>query len=552
MNEHVVSILLNRNNSFPDITNLQLLDAISNQRSGLNLEKLKKLLDMKKANPLSVSYLLHGTLYKDLSLRRLLFDTYPVSEYLTDYYQIKLTDSYSLLSCKYKGVNLFSLKSVDRSYMNYVKVKTSETEYIPVHISDPEIISVKKEYKRNNDDIDGLVNEMIVGLYCTNIIRRTSPNFLFLIGGFRNGTYVSRDESDQKLIGFPDSELNKVTYMNHELPLNYVVYELIDKDPILSDIINFMTGDEFHNIVAQLYLALLDAQAFGFTHYNLTCDSVIIRDLPASFNIQYHRGLLTVNRLAMMFNFTESFFLLNGRPMTNLKHPNRGTNMRYDLVTFFESCIELTKNKNSEIYSLAEHMLREPNLLRFLLRPARKVPLLRSVDNTIEIFQEVGLSRGVNINNVTDYQFVKNKFNYKPDSMRLLKLVSDTLNMIESDLSTLNIKSISKIPVDSLYTTEVLVPVMESYSNVGKIDFSLRTCQMKVNDLRVIATDFQDLELNKSVAKLDQKVKSLRELLNHDINILNENSSYLDQVDNKRHEYPWSWYWNDRRKYFHE
>jgi hypothetical protein len=154
---------------------------------------------------------------------------------------------------------------------------------------------------RNPED-DSLLHELIVGLFGTNKLRQSIPNFSYIYGGFKCSPPLINPE-----------EKKVVTWcLNSNNPVNYVLYENIAPATELADYVKTCTGKEFVNAYLQILYALrLAVSLIKFTHYDLHYKNVLIRRLAnmakRSFQIAYEteRGLeyLTTQFVATIIDY---------------------------------------------------------------------------------------------------------------------------------------------------------------------------------------------------------------------------------------------------------
>lgn len=576
-NGRFISYLLNNHNF---IFNANLIP-ISNQRSKLNLNNLKKAYDDKRASPVTLQYILNALLYIDLNRRRLLFDTDNVEEYFTDLTEYMVKPDYSLLSVRFKGVkDLVTLKSIKRSYLSYLEVSKRSNEIIEV---DPETnpepvkdeITTSTYVKEHKDDVVSILHEIIIGLYGTNPIRNICPNFMYLLGGFRLGTYVTDDKG-------------KVVYMNENLPLNYVVYENMDQDVILSDILPSLTYQEFISITLQVFESLYVANRMsGFTHNSLTPSSIAIRRMNRPCSIKYDSYIET-DSLAMMFNFTKSFCNILGRPFGNGGYPD----FFHDVNSYISSCTKMSYDRNLDIYNICLRLQSISSVSRtmdqFILNLRKdfntlyvnvpRYPVIRHADNTKEVLTEYcnidPMSNKLYVTSVEDYYLMsiglnvkdelKKSFDYVNPCRRQLQDIDNISSLLINDINTLTnnnmVTSMSNLNLDQLYTIEALSKTKSMYFNVAKIKYSLDTCERKLRDVKVVLGDYESgydnntLELSMYVNILEDRLRTIHEVMDTYISVIVENNIFLDSIQEeyRNNAYPYYWYWDERRKYFHD
>jgi hypothetical protein len=167
---------------------------------------------------------------------------------------------------------------------------------------------------------DALLHEGIVGIYGTNSLRDSVPNFAYIFGGFKCSPPLLEPGSKEVI----------TWCLNSDNAVNYVLYENISPAVPISQYIKGCTVTEFLQMYMQVLYALRTAfQQIDFTHYDLNDDNVMVRDVVAptpvgrevnpdvliqSFQIPYvtSRGTeyLKTNKIACIINYSRAHFKL--------------------------------------------------------------------------------------------------------------------------------------------------------------------------------------------------------------------------------------------------
>lgn len=171
-----------------------------------------------------------------------------------------------------------------------------------------------------------LVHELCVGLFGTNRLRVTLPNFAYIYGGFECSQPIIQDK---QVVSWCHPTKNSTT---SGVPINYLLYENVFPNSItLAEYSRSCTSSQFLEKYLQVIYALRYAnQEIDFTHYHLTADRVILRSVepttaPKSmFELPYttERGLeyLLTDAVAMILDFSWAHFEYNGEPFGNYRH----------------------------------------------------------------------------------------------------------------------------------------------------------------------------------------------------------------------------------------
>ena len=161
-----------------------------------------------------------------------------------------------------------------------------------------------------------LIHELFVGLYGTNKLRSSVPNFAYVYGGFK---------CSPPIIG-KNKEVATWCSVN-DYPVNYVIYENITPAMPFYDYARKATVEEYLQQYLQILYALRRARReIGFTHYDLHGDNVLIREItkpefplntPDDFYIRYEteNGIeyLCANRVATIIDFGRSVIKYENR-----------------------------------------------------------------------------------------------------------------------------------------------------------------------------------------------------------------------------------------------
>jgi hypothetical protein len=177
----------------------------------------------------------------------------------------------------------------------------------------------------DSEDSD-LVHELCVGLFGTNRLRVSVPNFTYIYGGFECSPPIIQDK---RVVSWCHS-MKQSSTSGH--PVNYLLYENIFPGSItLAEYVQSCTASQFLDKYLQVIYALRQAvQAIDFTHYRLTADRVILRPIKSNssdkimFELPYvtERGLeyVLTDAVATLTDFSWAHFDYNGEPWGNYHH----------------------------------------------------------------------------------------------------------------------------------------------------------------------------------------------------------------------------------------
>lgn len=128
---------------------------------------------------------------------------------------------------------------------------------------------------------ENLLTEFIAGYYCLNNLRNDIPNFSLVYGLFN----CSAPVTSKSTVG---------SWCWNKKGSGYIMYEKI-QGPTMEDYLVTCTVENAVKCILQVFLAIHHAyKKYGFTHYDLHNDNVIIHHSPEKRNITYPIGNSTV------------------------------------------------------------------------------------------------------------------------------------------------------------------------------------------------------------------------------------------------------------------
>jgi hypothetical protein len=139
-----------------------------------------------------------------------------------------------------------------------------------------QVFIVKAPRSIQNDELQ---HELFVGLFGLNPLRRSVPNFAYILGGFQCSPPLI-DSQSKEVVAFCN---------NDRVNVNYVLYENVTPAITMREYISRCTPQEFVNKYLQILYALHEAwRACQFTHYDLHDENVLIRNVgDTGFYIKY-------------------------------------------------------------------------------------------------------------------------------------------------------------------------------------------------------------------------------------------------------------------------
>jgi hypothetical protein len=139
------------------------------------------------------------------------------------------------------------------------------------------------------------IHEYFVGAFGTNTLRSDIPNFSYIMGFFQcsppyidSHSYVANQPATQQNL----KDRRALTFCQNDITdnqVNYLLYENVTNSVTLREfIINGCTYEQYIDILSQIVLATDKAyRSFGFTHYDLHDENVLVRELPDEISIPY-------------------------------------------------------------------------------------------------------------------------------------------------------------------------------------------------------------------------------------------------------------------------
>jgi uncharacterized protein YvpB len=160
----------------------------------------------------------------------------------------------------------YSFTPHERERMHLSKFKNiggEDNKVYTVKYDDSKITFLYKEspefYK---NDMDIIVHEAFVGLYCMNVLRKYVPNFMYTYGIYKDVVTLG---DAKKTIRIPDA-----------VQVDHLLAEYLG-DTNIAKFILTCTPEQFINILMQVMYALEFAQQeFQFTHYDLHTGNVMV------------------------------------------------------------------------------------------------------------------------------------------------------------------------------------------------------------------------------------------------------------------------------------
>lgn len=150
--------------------------------------------------------------------------------------------------------------------------------------------NLERLHDEEDDDFDDVLHEAFIGFYAMNNLRKYIPNFVYTYGLFRNPCVYPRS-----------------------INCNYLLLELIPGQ-VWTKFIKTATVSEFLNIFLQTCLSLnLARELYGFTHYDLHSDNIIIKKLDKPIEIRYGpENIITTKLVAKIIDFGNAHVKIDG------------------------------------------------------------------------------------------------------------------------------------------------------------------------------------------------------------------------------------------------
>jgi hypothetical protein len=131
-------------------------------------------------------------------------------------------------------------------------------------------------------EMEDMYHEIFVASEGTNRLRGKIPNFAYVYGGFQCApSYMGSDGKVYSTCGIDTGK---------NIKTQFIVYEAIDPSVGLKEAIGDISTHTLYNLLLQTTLATWMAyKEFGWTHYDLHYDNVLVRDVPHhnNFYIKY-------------------------------------------------------------------------------------------------------------------------------------------------------------------------------------------------------------------------------------------------------------------------
>lgn len=191
-------------------------------------------------------------------------------------------DEEEILLTNKKYTYYADLKLLDAVNKNYSSITSSTMKDFKfkklIHKSYHEKADIKDYYliKSNKGILDersksNLIHEYFIAINSLNLLKKEIPNFGYIL------SYIAEENI-------------KISGEDKESKVSYIVYEKIKGISLKSfiDDSSKCTSEIFLQIFSQIILSINTAsEKFGFMHNNLTCDNIIIDELPDNIYIHY-------------------------------------------------------------------------------------------------------------------------------------------------------------------------------------------------------------------------------------------------------------------------
>ncbi len=218
-----------------------------------------------------------------------------------------------------------------------------------------DLFIIKAPKRIENDD---LFHEFFVGVSTTNNMRKFTPNYSYIFGGFK--CLPPSIGADKKVIEWCSRSINTHSYVN------YVIYEFVPGSDMEAEMAT-CTFEEYFGWIVQVLIAVqLGVDKYGFTHYDLHSGNVRLRNWGDvhEFAIPYDLGNGTTwhvkaKKIAVMIDFGSSHVEVNGRHFGQFQFEKYGImpNQSRPLVDGFKlithSMAQMKRKNNMTCYRQA-------------------------------------------------------------------------------------------------------------------------------------------------------------------------------------------------------
>lgn len=170
---------------------------------------------------------------------------------------------------------------------------------------------ILKAPQGDKTDNSELIHEMMIGMYGTNKLRGTIPNFSYIYGGFSCASPILNDNNEV---------VSWCTGKDKE-SVTYTIYENIAPAIDWKEYVEKCSGEEFVSGYLQVLYALAEAvKQIDFTHYDLHWNNVLMREYPSEsgyFQIKYNtengEEYLVTDRVATIIDYGNSHIAYKGK-----------------------------------------------------------------------------------------------------------------------------------------------------------------------------------------------------------------------------------------------
>jgi hypothetical protein len=395
--------------------------------------------------------------------------------------------------------------------------------------------------KISKGDANDLIHEAFIGMNIINKLRQWVPNFVYTVGTF-NCSYPILSEK-----GFVE------TWCNLNMNKQYIVYENVAPSKSFKSMLHDISTEEYISYYLQVLLAIREAYLrYGFTHYDLHTENVLIRQLDnhyaIEYNTRYGKRYIETDQLAVIIDFGQSRAELNGVSYGFYGLERSGNlptlaNPIFDAYKFLMFSLETLLDSNLKVFidlSRVYHFFSDadvieevkkqrklyyvlpPNtanirlddyinyivgLFPNVLKERTRLPLLKSTMSEDQAFDYLHLSNKVKLLDFLDlYDMTTDTTRFDYSDYHVDRNLAKYANILHG-LKTLVLKFV-KYPVTASY--DLYIKSLDEFiTYVGVYD----TTKYYVNIIGKLAIEYNDVTTAQAAKSLNELIDSIHVIL---------------------------------------
>lgn len=218
------------------------------------------------------------------------------------FYSNEVMESVACIFSSIIANNLIPTSQLVKSYIQYLKHLTfksvsGDVMFGSLKEKDVNLFAIKSS-KEPDDDF---LHEAFIGLFGTNTLRKSIPNFSYVYGFFKCSLPAYTSDN------------NVLTWCNtNTAETDFVLYENITNSESFSNFDNGLSSF-FEVFLQTLYALKIAYQEIDFTHYDLHSENLLVKKLDKKYAIKYDDIYIETEYIAMIIDYGFSHIKFNNK-----------------------------------------------------------------------------------------------------------------------------------------------------------------------------------------------------------------------------------------------